>query len=169
MIRIRHATLRLALPAAVLLLGGLAVGAWGLKVSRADGNADVDRAMVRQVTVFAIVATPGGKSVDTNLSSIQPQLNRLLPRHGFKLLDVQSAPIVAGESVDSKLGHGYTAQVSMVRPIDENGKVQLRCEILLDGTLQFAASVRTPPNQLFFCERPFLTDGSKLLLGVGAR
>src|SRR5262249_3144346 len=115
------------------------------------------------------VASPGGKSVDSKLTAIQPQLNRLLPDHGFKLLDAQSARIVAGESVECKLGHGYTAETVLVRPIDEDGKVQLRCELSLDGELQFSATVRTPLNQLFFCERPYLTDGSKLLIGVGTR
>ncbi len=158
--------------AAVLVLGGLVVGAWGLKASRAAGQADADRDIPRQVTVFAIAATPGAKSVDTTLAAspaIQSQLNRLLPRYGFKLLDVQSAGVVAGESVESRLGHGYTAETTLVRPIDEDGKVQLLCELSLDGALQFSAKVRAPLNQLFFCERPFLTDGSKLLIGVGAR
>jgi hypothetical protein len=155
--------------AAALVLGGLVAGAWGLKASRAAGQADADRDIPRQVTVFAIVATPGAKSVDTKLTRIQPELNRLLPNHGFTLLDVQSAGIVAGESVEAQLGHGYTSETTLVRPIDEDGKVQLRCELSLDGELQFSAKVRAPLNQLFFCERPFLTDGSKLLIGVGAR
>jgi hypothetical protein len=171
MIPSRRWTFRAGLSAAVLALGGLGLGAWGLKASRAAGQADPSRDISRQITVFAIVATPGGKSVDTKLTApaVQQQLNRLLPDHGFKLLDVQSAGIVAGESVESKLGHGYTAEITLVRPIDEDGKVQLRCELSLDGDPQFSATVRVPPNQLFFCERPYLTDGSKLLLGVGTR
>lgn len=157
--------------AAVLALSMLVLGAWGLKASRAAGQADPNRDISRQITVFAIVATPGGKSVDTKLTApaVQQQLNRLLPDHGFKLLDVQSAGIVAGESVESKLGHGYTAEITLLRSIDEDGKVQLRCELSLDGDPQFSATVRVPPNQLFFCERPYLTDGSNLLLGVGIR
>jgi hypothetical protein len=169
MILSRRWAFRGGLSAAALVLGGLAIGAWGLKVSRAEGEANPGREVVRQVTVFAIVATPGGKSVDAKLTAVQPQLNRLLPAHGFKLLDAQSARIVAGESVECKLGHGYTAETVLVRPIDEDGKVQLRCELSLDGELQFSATVRTPLNQLFFCERPYLTDGSKLLIGVGTR
>jgi hypothetical protein len=152
-----------------LAVGGLLLAVGGLKVSRAQGEADPDRKIVRHVTVFAVVATPGGKAVDSKLANIQPHLSRLSPGHGFKLLDAQSARIAAGESVECKLTHGYTVETTLVRPIDDDGKVQLRCELSLDGERQFSATVRTPLNQLFFCERPYLTDGSKLLIGVAAR
>ena len=77
--------------------------------------------------------------------------------------------IVAGESINCDLGNGYTVQTSLVHPGDDNGKVKLRCELFLDQSLQFSATVKAPLNQLFFCERPFLDDGSKLLIGVGVR
>jgi hypothetical protein len=169
MILSRRWAFRIGWSMAALVLGGLALGAWGLKVSRAEGEADPYREVVRHVTVFAILATPEGQAVDTKLTNIQPHLSRLLPRHGFKLLDAQSARIVAGESVDCTLTHGYMVETTLVHPIDENGKVELRCDLTLDGDRQFTASVRTPLNQLFFCERPYLTDGSKLLIGVAAR
>jgi hypothetical protein len=169
MILPRRWAFRTGLSMAVLALGGLMLGAWGLKVSRAEGEADPDRKIVRHVTVFAVVATPDAKAADSNLANIQQYLSRLLPGHGFKLLDAQTARIVAGESIECKLTHGYTVETTLVRPIDENGKVQLRCELSLDGERQFSATVRTPLNQLFFCERPYLTDGSKLLIGVAAR
>jgi hypothetical protein len=169
MILSRRWTFRTGLSVAALALGGLVLGAWGLKVSRAQGEADPNREIVRHVTVFAVVATPDGKTVDSQLANIQPHLSRLLPGHGFKLLDAQTARIVAGESVVCTLTHGYTVETTLVRPIDEDGKVQLRCELSLDGDRQFSATVRTPLNQLFFCERPYLTDGSKLLIGVAAR
>ena len=146
----------------------------GLKVSRAEGEADPDprdRAAghglrdprdpggheapgVIGAVGAAGLAIPRARRSTPSSRPIQPQLNRLLPHHGFKLLDAQSAQIVAGESVECKLGHGYTAETTLVRPIDENGKVQLRCELSLDRELQFSATVRTPINQLFFCERP---------------
>jgi hypothetical protein len=154
---------------AAVALGGLVLGLAGLRASRAESQANSDSQIVRQVTVFGIVAMPKGESVDKDLSPIKASLSRLFPQHGFKLLDSQSARIVAGESVECALGHGYTVEVTMVRPIDENGKVELRCELSLDDELQFSATVRAPLDQLFFCERPFLTDGSKLLIGVGAR
>ena len=53
----------------------------------------------RQVTVFGIIATPGSKTADSNLASIKTQLDKLLPKHGFRLLDAQSKRIVAGEIV----------------------------------------------------------------------
>jgi hypothetical protein len=165
----RRWAFRAGLSMTAIAFGCLVLGLAGLRASRAEGQASSHPEIVRQVTVFAIVATPEGQSVDKNLSRIQAPLSKLLPQHGFKLLDSQSAQIVAGESVECTPGHGYTAAITMVRPIDEDGKVGLRCELSLDGELQFSATVRTPLDQLFFCERPFLTDGSKLLIGVGAR
>jgi hypothetical protein len=169
MIVSRRWAFRAGLSMAALALGVLILGAWGLRPSRAGGQADPNLGVVRHVTVFAILATPEGKSVDGRLAKIQAHLSRLLPDHGFKLLDAQTARIVAGESLECKLTHGYTVETTLVRPMDEDGKVQLRCELSLDGERQFSATVRTPLNQLFFCERPYLTDGSKLLIGVAAR
>lgn len=171
MIVSRRWAVRTGLSMAVLVLGVLALGAIGLRPSRAEVQADPHRDVVRHVTVFAIRATPGpeAKSADGRLKDIQKHLGRLLPDHGFELLDAQTARIVAGESIACKLTHGYTLETTLVRPIDEDGKVQLRCELDLDGDRQFSATVRTPINQLFFCERPYLTDGSKLLIGVAAR
>ena len=88
----RRWALRVGLPTAALALGGLMLGLSGLRVSHAAASADSNREIVRQITVFAILATPGGKAVDSELATIQPQLSRLLPHHGFKLLDAQSRP-----------------------------------------------------------------------------
>jgi hypothetical protein len=158
-----------------MVFASMAFGLGGLRISYAQvksktqAKAAPTHERPRQVTVFAIIATPESKGVDSKLASIDAQLNRLLPHHGFKLLDAQSGRIVAGESVDCDLGHGYTAETTLVRPVDEDGKVQLRCELFLDKALQFSANVKAPLNQLFFCERPFLDDGSKLLMGIGVR
>lgn len=170
MILSRRWALRTGLTMAALVMGALVVGAFALRPTRAGVGADPQGEVVRHVTVFAILATPEqAKSVDSRLSTIRKYLGELLPRHGFKLLDVQSARIVAGESIGSRLTHGYSVETALVRPIDEDGKVQLRCDLDLDGRPQFSATVRAPLNQLFFCERPYLTDGSKLLIGVAAR
>lgn len=169
MILSRRWVLRSGLSMAALALGVLGLAASGLRPTRADGEADPYREVVRHVTVFAIQATPKGKSVEGRLSGIQEHLGRLMPGHGFKLLDAETARIVAGESIECKLTNGYSVETTLVRPIDEDGKVQLRCELFLNGERQFTANVRTPLNQLFFCERPYLTDGSKLLIGVAAR
>ena len=53
------------------------------------------------------------------------------------------------------------------RPIDEAGKVHLRCILTKDGTPEFATLVKTPINQLFFYERS-LADGTRVMIGVGA-
>jgi len=158
----------IGLGAVALALGGLTLGLCGLRMSRADVNAEPDDDLAQQVTVFAIIATPGTKTVDSNLLTIRPQLDRLMPRHGFKLLDSQSKRIVKGESVTCDLGNGYTAQTELVQAMDDHGKVQLRCELSLDGARQFSTLVKTPLNQLFFCRRK-LRDGAELLLGVGVR
>src|SRR3954453_4723539 len=99
MILSRQWAFRTGLSMAALALGGLLLGAYGLRVSRAQGEGDPDREIVRHVTVFAVVATPEGKAVDSNRPNIQPHLGGLLPGHGFKLLAAQSARLVAGESV----------------------------------------------------------------------
>jgi hypothetical protein len=154
----------------VLAFGGLALGLGGLRVSRAEVKvepAEADNA-ARQVTVFAIVATPGAKTVDSKLSRIKTQLDKLMPQHGFKLLDVQSKRLVTGESVTCDLRNGYTTQTELVGAVDENGKVPLRCELFLNQNREFSTLVKTPMNQLFFCERQ-LQDGSALLIGVGTR
>jgi hypothetical protein len=176
-----------------MVVVGLGLGLGGLRRARAESGDDREPP---QVTVFAILAKPGSTVVDSRLTRIQSQLNRLLPHHGFKLLDAQSKRLVAGESVVCDLGHGYTARTALVQPDDKpagwppiedpdllgavvgplavhwekpQGKLQFRCELFLNKTLQFSAKVKVPLNQLFFCERPFLDDGTKLLIGVGAR
>ncbi len=166
----RRWALRAGVPvAAALVFSGLAFGLGGLRVSYAQIKTGSGHQQPWQVTVFAIIATPESKAIDPKLTRIQTELTRLFPHHGFKLLDAQISPLVAGESVDCDLGHGYTAETTLVRPVDEDGKVLLRCELFLDETLQFSAHVKAPLNQLFFCERPFLDDGSKLLIGIGVR
>jgi hypothetical protein len=122
----------------------------------------------RQVTMFAILATPGPVTVDPRLGAVKVQLRKILPGHGFKLLGVETERIETGESVTCDLGHGYKAETSLVRPLDEKGKVQLRCNLILDGKPEFSTLVKSPVNQLFFYERS-LRDGKRVVIGVGAR
>ena len=123
----------------------------------------------RQVTVCGIIATPGGTTVDPKLAKIQPQLDKLLPGHSFKLLDVQSKQLNPGQSVSCNLkAGGYTANAVLIKPVDGNGKVQVGCQLLLHNVVQLETMVTTPPNQLFFCDQA-LSDGSHLLIGIGAR
>jgi hypothetical protein len=159
---IELAVVLLACGSLALVLGGL------VRVSRAEVKVEADDDVPRQVTVFAIIATPGSKQVDSKLSTIKPQLDKLMPQHGFKLLDAQSKRLVTGESVTCDLRNGYTTQTKLVGAVDENGKVPLRCELFLNQKREFSTLVKTPMNQLFFCERE-LQDGSALLIGVGTR
>jgi hypothetical protein len=122
----------------------------------------------RQVTVFAILATPDATAIDPRLATVNGQLRKVLPGHGFKLLDVQSKRIEASQSVTCDLGNGYKAETVLVRPLDENGKVQLRCTLSRQGVREFSTLVKTPINQLFFYERS-LKDETRVLIGVGAR
>ena len=95
-------------------------------------------------------------------------MRKVLPGHGFKLLDVESKRVEATQSVTCDLGNGYKAETVLVRPLDENGKVQLRCNLSQQGIKEFSILVNTPINQLFFYERS-LKDGTRVLIGVGAR
>jgi hypothetical protein len=164
----RSGRLVVELAVAALAFGGLVLGLCGLHVSRAEMDVTAADDGARQVTVFGVVATPGGKTADTNLATLKTQLDKLLPKHGFKLVDAQSKRIVAGESVACDLRNGCSLVTSLVQPVDENGKVQIRCELFRNQDLEFSTVVKTPPNQLFFCQRA-LHDGSQLLIGVGAR
>jgi hypothetical protein len=166
--RRRSGGLAIELAVAALAVGGLVLGLCGLHVSRAEMDTKTADDEARQVTVFGVIATPGSKTTDTNLANIKTQLDKLLPKHGFKLLDAQSKRIVAGESVTGDLHNGYKFVTSLVKSVDEDGKVQIRCELFRDQDRQFSTVVKTPPLQLFFCQRA-LQDGSQLLIGVGVR
>jgi hypothetical protein len=153
---------------AVVALGGLAVALSNLHVTRAGFDDDDADYIARQVTVFGVLATPGAKTVDSRLSNIHRQLDKLLPDNGFKLLDARSERIVDGESITCNLGNGYTLTTLLFKALDENGKVELRCELFHDKISEFSTLVKAPANQLFFCQRA-LKNGSYFLIGVGAR
>jgi hypothetical protein len=149
---------------------------WGLgfssrQVVRAGVDAawkDQENLAARQVTIFAILATRDAAMVDQRLAGVETQLRKALPNHGFRLLGVESKRIAAGQSVTCELGNGYRAETVLVRSLDENGKVQIRCLLAFKGEIQFSTLVKTPVNQLFFCDHS-LKDGSRVLIGVGAR
>jgi hypothetical protein len=166
--RRRPGRLAIELAVAALAFCGLALGLFGFHVSRAEMDVKSVDELARQVTIFGVIATPGNNSSDSNLASIHSQLEKLLPNHGFRLLDVQSKRVLAGESVTCKLSGGFSVLTSLVQTVDENGKVELRCELFHDEDRQFSTLVKTPLHQLFFCQRA-LSDGSQLLIGVGAR
>ena len=160
----RHHNLGLS----VLLLGLLVIGISSRCESGAGTNTRLGEDDVRQLTVFAVIATPGVKTADSNLTRVYPQLAKLLPDHGFKLLDVESKSIMAGECVSCMLSNGYTLETTLAQSMDENGKVELRCTLLQNNAQQISTLVKTPPSQLFFCQH-ILKDGTRLLIGVGAR
>lgn len=131
-------------------------------------SAQAPDAPARQVTLFGVIAVPGGTSTDPKLVKVQPQLRKLLPNHGFRLLDVRTKRLQAGETVGCNLEDTFTAAATLVQPLDENGKVQVRCAVLQNQTVLLETLVSTPANQLFFCDK-LLPNGHRLLIGIGAR
>lgn len=156
------------LTVAAFAFGGLALLVSGLHVSRADVKRSNDNERARQLTVFGVLATPGGKTLDPRLSNIHSELDKLLPKNGFRLLDARTQRVVDGETVTCDLGNGRFITTTLVKWLDENGKVELRCELSHDKAVEFSTLVKTPTSQPFFCQRA-LDDGSQLLIGVGAR
>jgi hypothetical protein len=125
-------------------------------------------ALARQVTLFGVLASPDDLWTDPQLVRVAPQLRKLLPKHGFRLLDVQTRRLTAGQTLACKLDDGFVAETTLIDPSDANGKVQLRCVLLRDRTPRLDTKVITPTNQLFFCDER-RHDGSRLLIGIGAR
>ena len=133
-----------------------------------SGGAQTPPAPARQVTVFGVRATPGETPADKRLSAVLPQLRRLLPRHGFGLIRSESSRAVAGEAVTCDLSDRYVATSRLVEARDGNGKVRMRFTLSRADKPVFETVVSIPPDQVLFCEQP-LPDGSKLLVGLGAR
>src|SRR4051794_26981098 len=135
---------------------------------RAPAPAQMPEEPARQVTLFGVIANPFDATVDPKLARIVPQLRKLLPNHGFRLLGVQSKRLTARQTVTCPLEDGFTAAATLTQPLDLNGKVQIRCAVLQNQAVQLESLVSTPANQLFFCEKA-LPNGTRLLVGIGAR
>jgi hypothetical protein len=158
-------TTRRPIPWCLFLLAVL--GLLGPSAPEARAQA-ADLSHSRQVTLFGIVATPHSRTMDRRLKAIEPQLRKLLPGYGFKLLDVQSKRLAPGESVVSDFKNGFVVETELTGVLDANGKVQLSTGLWFQGELQNMTMVATPPNQLFFLDKG-LDNGSRLLIGIGAR
>ncbi len=145
----------------------LALGlAWVVAGPRRAAAQDAPGSM--QVTLFGVVATPNSKVIDPKLASIAPQLRRLLPNHGFRLVDARSKRLHPGDAIACDLKDGSAAEAQLIQPAAADGKIRLRFALTQGGVPQFATVVATPPNQLFFYDRPH-PDGSRMLIGIGAR
>ena len=132
----------------------------------------------RQVTLFGILATPSDVKVevDARLKKIEPQLRKLFPdnNYSFKLLATESKRLGVNDVVTCKLGDGFVAGAQLVSIADADGNLQMRFALEYEGEIEFTTIVRTPPNQLFFCDKALpnnakLPNGSKLLIGLGGR
>lgn len=136
----------------------------------AEGPAKASPARPSQVTLCGIRATPGEATVDAKLrrKHLDNQLRKMFPRHGFKLLAVDSRPLVAGQTMTCELEDGYVARVELLDPFDKDGKVRLRVRLVRRDATALDAVVTVPPNQLFFCDKT-LPDTTRLILGIAAR
>lgn len=111
--------------------------------------------------------------MDPKLENASDQLKKLFPNHSFKLLKVKTRRLKMGDSIECALSDDlddeqFVAEAVLTEPIDSDGKVRLRVGLSLDGVAQIATDVVTPPNQLLFCDKK-LPDGTRLIIGVGAR
>src|SRR6185312_12429240 len=70
----------------------------------------------RQVTLFGVIASPFDPAIDPKLAKVAPQLRKLFPDHGFKLLGVHSKRHVAGQTITCDLGPGYSAGATLNVP-----------------------------------------------------
>jgi hypothetical protein len=127
-------------------------------------------APARQVTMFGILATPGGSEIDPKLKKIEVQLRKLFPgkEYSFKLLATESKRLEVGQSFVCNLGDGFVAGTELRSTLDGEGNLQMRFVLDLHEQTEFTTIVRTPPNQLFFCDKQ-LPNGAKLLIGLGGR
>jgi hypothetical protein len=115
-------------------------------------------ASARQVTVFAIRALPGESRIDPRLSNVKAQLRKVLPDHGFELLEVQSGALDPGETLTCDLGRGWRAETTLEPPsADDFGRVRLRCELIDGDRPRFSTRVDAPENQLFSTSGPCTT------------
>ena len=120
--------------------------------------------------MFGILATPGGNDIDPKLKKIEVQLRKLFPgkEYSFKLLATESKRLEVGQSFVCNLGDGFVAGTELKSTLDGEGNIQMRFVLDLHEQTEFTTIVRTPPNQLFFCDKQ-LPNGAKLLIGLGGR
>jgi hypothetical protein len=122
----------------------------------------------RQVTVFAILATPGSTAVDPQLNQVAAQLQRLLPNHAFRLIAARNERLGAGRSLSVPLPNELTLSTTLAAVTDAQGKVQLDLTLKSPTATLVSSSVRTPPNQLVFLDKT-LETGQRLVFGLAAR
>jgi hypothetical protein len=118
------------------------------------------------VTVFAIRAVPGTSAIDPRLAPVRGQLRTIAPDDSLTLIATRSEPLKPGETLSCDLGDGRSAATTFEK--EEAGRIVLLCTFKDGDSLPFSTRVDAPENQLFFYERP-LGDGSRALIGVGAR
>jgi hypothetical protein len=159
-----------ALACLALFASARALPIWAQETSRADGPPSRSAAVPSQVTLCGIQATPGTSKIDAKLrrKHLDPQLRKMFPGYGFRLLAVDSRPLVAGQTLTCELEDGYAAKVELIDPFDKDGKARLRVRLVRRAATAFETVVTVPPNQLFFCDKA-LPDKTRLILGIAVR
>lgn len=156
---------RSAVPISLALAIGAALAGASAAPPRSTGNDEP----TFQVTIFGVVARPGGTEVDGRLANIATALRKFRPDHGFVLRGVKSRSLSPGEVVQCPLGDDLAAEAELLKGLDPSGKVRIRFTLRRAGRSEFSTTVTTPPNQLFFCEKPLAGGSDRLLIGIGAR
>jgi hypothetical protein len=124
--------------------------------------------LYEQVTIFGIELTSDPKTIDPKLVRFENQLRKFRPDHGFKLRAVEVKRLAQNDSHTCDLGGGIQATTTLLGLDPATGKLDLKFSLRVNGRNELTARVKTPPNQLFFCEKK-LAQGERLLIGVGAR
>jgi hypothetical protein len=140
----------------------------GLLAGAGPGAAPDGDEPQRQVTLWGIVASAQDPTVDPRLIAITPQLRRLMPDHGYWLRGVKSQRVAPGGTVTCEVGPDLIAEAKLAPGPEAGGKVRIQFTLRRKDRVEFATEVVTSANQPFFCDRP-LPDGTRLLIGVGAR
>lgn len=124
----------------------------------------------RQVTLLGVRAVPDSDKIDAKLDkpNIAPLLRMLRPGYGFEFVGHASQRLHSGETLRCTLGEKTIARAKVLDVLDDDGNVDFQFELEVDGQTQLSVPIRTPPNQVFFCEKK-LASGERLLIGVGAR
>ncbi|CAN5911481.1 hypothetical protein BH23PLA1_BH23PLA1_08760 [soil metagenome] len=141
--------------------------ALALSMAFQGASAETQVSSSHQVTLFGIRAIPGDSTSDPELSKVLPQLRKLLPDHGFKLLGTTNERRSFGQEVACDLGQGLWLRAELIE-LERGGKIRLDVALDDHDQEQFVIAIATPPNQLVFLDKK-LKDGNLLLIGVGAR
>jgi hypothetical protein len=156
---------------ATFVVVGMPLNVWNAKAGSVDepaGGPKQAEAESRQVTLMAIRAIKGTGPVDPKLASVAGQLAQVLPGHHFELIEGKTRRLAPKQALVLKTGENSVLTLELKSFAGDEGKVEMKLRLALDGREPFESSIKTPPNQLFFLDRK-LGENDRLLIAVGAR